>query len=458
MADGFTVLIMAAGRGTRMRSEVPKVLHPVCGKPMVEWVIDAARAAGADRSVVVTRPGDGVAEGLREGIEVAEQAEGEGTGAAVLAARDKLDAGRAVVILSGDHPLLKAEEIAGLIETHQEEEAAATLLTTDGLDPAGYGRIVRGEDGAVERIVETKYTEGVPSEELAIREINLGTYAFQPAELLEALDQVELERGERYLTGVIPVFHEWGARIAAYLTHDVGGAFGVNDRAQLMEAERVAQERLIEEHARAGVTFLSPQTTRVEAGVEIGEDTVIAPGCSLLGSTVVGKGAELGPHTTAIDSSIGDRVTAPHSYLLEAEVREDAKIGPFAYLRPGAVIGEGAKVGTFVEIKNSNIERGAKVPHLSYIGDADVGEDANLGASTITANYDGRNKHRTKVGKRVKTSVHTTLVAPVTVGDGAYTGANSAITEDIPDDALGIARPRQENVEDYGKRVEKKPE
>jgi bifunctional UDP-N-acetylglucosamine pyrophosphorylase/glucosamine-1-phosphate N-acetyltransferase len=395
---------------------------------------------------------------LPEGVEVAEQTEGEGTGAAVLAARDRLDADRAVVILSGDHPLVTAEDIEGMVRTHCEEQAAATMLTTDSLDPTGYGRVVRGEDGAVERIVETKYPEGVPEAELAIREINLGTYAFQPAELLEALDQVELERGERYLTGVVPVFHEWGARISAHLTHDAGGAFGVNDRAQLMEAEQVAQQRLIAEHARAGVTFLSPQTTRVEAGVELGPDTVIGPGCSLLGSTRVGSGAELGPHTTAIDSQIGDGVSAPHSYLVEADVRARAKIGPFAYLRPGAVIGEGAKVGTFVEVKNSNIEKGAKVPHLSYIGDADVGEGANLGASTITANYDGRKKHRTKVGKRAKTSVHTTLVAPVTVGDGAYTGANSAITEDIPDQALGIARPRQENVEDYGKRAEDKAE
>jgi bifunctional UDP-N-acetylglucosamine pyrophosphorylase/glucosamine-1-phosphate N-acetyltransferase len=206
------------------------------------------------------------------------------------------------------------------------------------------------------------------------------------------------------------------------------------------------------------VTFLSPQSTRVEAGVEIGPDTVIGLGCSLLGTTAVGSGSELGPHTTVIDSRIGDGVFAPHSYLLEAEVRDGAKIGPFAYLRPGAVIGEGAKVGTFVEVKNSNIGRGAKVPHLSYVGDADIGEDANLGASTITANYDGRRKHRTSVGKGAKTGVHTSLVAPVTIGEGAYTGAGSAITEDVPDEALGIARPRQENVEDYGRRVEDKAE
>src|SRR5215211_5697679 len=242
MADGFTVLIMAAGRGTRMRSEVPKVLHPVCGKPMVEWVVDAARGAGAERVVCVTRPGDGVAGGLPEAVQVAEQSEGEGTGAAVLAARERLEAEQPVVILSGDHPLITAEEIAGLVETHRKEVAAVTILTTDGLDPRGYGRIVRGDDGAVERIVETKYPDGVPQEELAIREVNLGTYAFQPAELLEALDQVQLERGERYLTGTIPVIHQWGARVAAHLTQDVGGSFGINDRAQLMAAEQVAQQ------------------------------------------------------------------------------------------------------------------------------------------------------------------------------------------------------------------------
>jgi bifunctional UDP-N-acetylglucosamine pyrophosphorylase/glucosamine-1-phosphate N-acetyltransferase len=458
MPDGFTVLIMAAGKGTRMRSELPKVLHPICGKPMIEWVIDAARGAGAGRVVVVTRPGDGVGEALGEGIEAAEQSEGEGTGAAVVAARDRLDPGQPVVILSGDHPLLSSEEVAGLVETHAREQAAATILTTDGLDPAGYGRIVRGEEGAVERIVETKYTEGVPAEELAIREVNLGTYAFQPAELLEALDQVELERGERYLTGVIPVLHDWGARIAPHLTHDVGGAFGVNDRVQLMEAEQAAQRRILEDHARAGVTFLSPQTTRVEAGVEIGEDAVIGAGTSLLGATTVGAKAELGPQTTVIDSRLGDGVTAPHSYLREAEVGDGAALGPFAYLRPGAVIGEGAKVGTFVEVKNSTIGRGAKVPHLSYIGDADVGEEANLGAGTVTANYDGRSKHRTKLGKRVKTGIHTALVAPVDVGDGAYTGAGSVITDDVPEGALGISRPEQKNVEGFADRVEDKPE
>jgi bifunctional UDP-N-acetylglucosamine pyrophosphorylase/glucosamine-1-phosphate N-acetyltransferase len=458
MAEGFTVLILAAGRGTRMHSSVPKVLHPLCGKPMVEWVIDAARDAGAARIVCITRPGDGVADGLPDGVQVVEQVEGEGTGAAVLAAREHLTGDEAVVVLSGDHPLITAEQVAGLVDAHGRAGAAATMLTTEELDPAGYGRVVRGEDGAVERIVETKYAEGVPPEELAIREINIGTYAFDAAQLVGALDRVELENEERYLTGAVQVIREQGGTVSAHRTGDPAGALGINDRAQMMEAERVAQERLLAAHARAGVTFQAPQTIRVEAGVEIGPDTVIGPGCTLSGTARIGKGVELGPHSTVIDSAVGDGAKVIHSYLVEAEVLDSASVGPFAYLRPGTVVREGAKIGTFVEVKNSDIGKGAKVPHLSYVGDAEVGEEANLGASTITANYDGRRKHRTKVGKRAKISVHTTLVAPVDVGDGAYTGAGSAITKDIPDGALGIARPKQENVEGYAERVEEKRE
>jgi bifunctional UDP-N-acetylglucosamine pyrophosphorylase/glucosamine-1-phosphate N-acetyltransferase len=459
MAEPFTVLIMAAGQGTRMRSETPKVLHPVCGKPMVEWVIDAAREAGAGRVVCVTRPGDGVAAGLPEDVVVAEQREGEGTGAAVLAARDELRAeGGPVVVLSGDHPLVSAGEIAGLVASHRTDGAAATLLTAEPIDPSGYGRIVRGPDGSFERIVETKYPDGVPLEELAIREINVGTYAFDAAALVNALEEVALQNGERYLTGALPVIQSRDGRVGTHLTADSASALGVNDRAQLMKVESVAQLRILERHARAGVTFLSPQTTRVEAGVELAEDVVVGPGCTLLGATRVAAGAELGPHTTASDSAIGEGARVIHSYLVEAEVHAGASIGPFAYLRPGAVVGEGAKVGTFVEVKNSHIGAGAKVPHLSYVGDAEVGEDANLGASTITANYDGRRKHRTKVGKGAKTGVHTSLVAPVDVGDRAYTGAGSVIDEDVPEGALGIARSRQRNVEGYADRVEEEPE
>jgi bifunctional UDP-N-acetylglucosamine pyrophosphorylase / glucosamine-1-phosphate N-acetyltransferase len=453
MPEPFTVLIMAAGQGTRMRSDLPKVLHTICGKPMVEWVVDAAREAGAARVVCVVRPGDGVAEGLPEGVEVAEQREGEGTGADVLAARDAVEPGP-FLVLSGDHPLITADQIAGLLRRHREERAGATLLTTDLHDPAGYGRIVRDGNGDVERIVETKDADSVSAEELAIREINLGTYAFEAPALFDGLEQVADQSGERYLTGVFPVLNRNGARIVTFKTDDLDISLGVNDRAGLMDAEELAQRRILERHARAGVTFLHPGTTRVEADVEIGTDTVIGPGVSLLGRTVVGGGCTIGPHTTARDARIGDRANVVHSFVLDAEVQDGANVGPFAYLRPGTVIRSNAKVGTFVEVKNSDVGEGAKVPHLSYIGDADVGEGANLGASTITANYDGRRKHRTKLGKSVKTGVHTSLIAPVDVGDRAYTGAGSTITEDVPEGALGVARSKQRNIEGYSDRVE----
>jgi bifunctional UDP-N-acetylglucosamine pyrophosphorylase / glucosamine-1-phosphate N-acetyltransferase len=442
MAAPFTVLIMAAGQGTRMRSDVPKVLHRVAGRTLVGWVVDAAREAGAGRVVAVVRPGDGVAEGLPEGVEVAEQLEGEGTGSAVLAAREAVLGGGAgpqsVFVLSGDQPLITAEQLTGLLDEHDRQGAVATLLTTDRLDPAGFGRIVRDGDGNVERIFETKHTEGLSKDELAAREINLGTYVFDANTLFEALDQVDLEREERYLTGVFPVIRKNGGTVAAHMTDDAGAAIGVNDRVGLMNAEEAAQRRLIEGHARAGVTFLQPGTTRLEAGVTIGRDTVIGPGTVLEGSTSIGERCEVGPHAVVRDAAIHD----------------DVKIGPFSYIRPGTVVHEGAKVGTFVEIKNSDIGAGAKVPHLSYIGDADVGEGSNLGASTITANYDGREKHRTKLGKSVKTSIHTSLVAPLHIGDRAYTGAGSAITEDVPDGALAIARERQKNIEGYADRKE----
>ena len=454
MAAPFTVLIMAAGQGTRMLSDVPKVLHPIAGKPLVEWVVDAARGAGAERVVAIVRPGEGVAEGLPDGVEVAEQREGEGTGAAVLAAREVALGDGPVVVLSGDHPLITSEQLEGLLREHESRSALATLLTTDRLDPTGYGRVVRDSNGGVDRIFETKYPEGLSEEELAVREINLGPYAFDANALFEALDRVELERGERYLTGVFPLIKADGGAVAAHMTGDADAAIGVNDRAGLMDAEAAAQRRVIERHARAGVTFLQPGTTRVEAGVTIGHDSVIGPGTVLEGSTSVGEGCELGPHTTARDATIHDGAAVIHSFVVGAEVGPDVRVGPFAYLRPGTIVREGARIGTFVELKNSDIGAGAKVPHLSYIGDADVGEASNLGASTITANYDGRKKHRTKLGKSVKTGVHTSLIAPLDVGDRAYTGAGSAITGDVPEGALGIAREKQKNIEGYADRVE----
>jgi len=446
---------MAAGHGTRMRSSLPKVLHPVCGVPMIGWVIAAARNAGADPVLCVTRPGEGVAEALADGAVTVEQREGEGTGAAVLAAADRIDPSATLVILSGDHPLVSAELITGLIETHEREGASATLLTTEELDPTGYGRVVRAADGSVGRIVETKHTDQVAPEELAIREINIGAYAFTAGDLFTALNDVELVGGERFLTAVFPILRDRGLRVAAHPTKDTLSAMGVNDRVDLMRVEELARRALIEQHAHAGVTFTAPDTITLDAGIEIGEDTVVGPGVNLHGESRVGASCRLGPHSTIVDSLIGNGVTVAHSFLVACDVRDGVSVGPFAYLRPGAQIGEGAKIGTFVEVKNANVGAGAKIPHLSYIGDADVGDRANVAAGNITANYDGRSKHRTVIGEDVKTGVDTAFVAPVRVGARAYTGAGSVITEDVPDGALGIARQRQSNVEGYAERVDK---
>ena len=429
-------LIMAAGHGTRMRSRTPKVLHPVCGRPMLEWVALAARGAGAERVIAIVRPGTETSNNLPDGVECAEQREGEGTGSAIDAARDLASGEETVLVLSGDHPLITADLLTDLLEAHANQGAQATLLTTEALDPTAYGRIVRDEAGKVAQIIETKDESQVSAEHLAIREINLGTYVFDGAALFEALDRVEpAANGERYLTDVFPLLDS----VAAFATDDVSSAAGVNDRADLMAIEEVAQARIIEELARGGVTFKAPSTCIVEAGVEIGEDTTIEANVTLKGTTTIGSGA-----------------TISNAVLIDAVVEDNASVGPFAYLRPGSVIRAGAKIGTFVETKNADIGQGAKVPHLSYLGDAEVGEEANVAAGNITANYDGFTKNRTKIGKRAKTGVNNSFIAPVTVGDDAYTGAGSVIAEDVPDGALGISRPEQENVEGYAERAKQR--
>jgi len=429
-------LIMAAGHGTRMRSQTPKVLHPVCGRPMLGWVVDSARGAGADRVVAVVRPDSGVAESAGDGVEIAEQREGEGTASAVDAARDLLADEETILLLSGDHPLITSHLLTGLLEAHAEQGAEATILTTEELDPEAYGRIVRDKKGRVEQIVETKDETDVAPEHLEIREINLGTYVFDGRALFDALEKVEpADNGERYLTAVFPLLDS----VAAHATDDISSAAGVNDRADLMAIEEVAQARIIDRHARAGVTFRAPGTVVIDASVEIGEDTLIEAGVTLKGETTLGAG-----------------VTITHSYVTDARIGDGAQVGPFAHLRPGTVIGENAKIGTFVETKNADIGARAKVPHLSYLGDAEVGEEANIAAGNITANYDGFEKNRTKIGKRAKTGVNNSFIAPVTVGDDAYTGAGSVIDDDVPEGALGISRSEQKNVEGYAERAKQR--
>ena len=458
MAPQTTALIMAAGHGTRMRSETPKVLHPICGVPMLHWVIEAAQQAGADEVVCITRHKD-VAKALPQGVRSVDQGDGEGTGSAVLAARDHIaNAGR-IIVLSGDVPLISKELIHAQIATHDEQQAAATLLTTDQIDPTSYGRIVTAEDGSVDRIVETKTTDGIPEDVLGIRWINVGAYVFDAKALLDALEQVPTEpNGERYLTNVFPVLRANGKKIAAHKTGDTLSSMGVNDRVDLANVARLARTALIADHARAGVTFLLPETVEIDKQVQIGKDTTIAGHVAIRGATTIGERCQIGTNTTIENSRIGDGVHVQQSVLIQASVETGVKIGPFAYLRPEADIRENAKVGTFVEVKKSTIHEGAKVPHLSYIGDADIGQDANLGAGTITANYHRGRKTRTTVGDRVHTGVHTALVAPVNVGDEAYTGAGSVITTDVPDGALAVSRTDQKTIEGYADRVKEEPQ
>jgi bifunctional UDP-N-acetylglucosamine pyrophosphorylase/glucosamine-1-phosphate N-acetyltransferase len=453
------VVILAAGRGTRMRSAVPKVLHPVCGRPMVLWPVAAALAAGASRVVVVDGPDRALESVLPDGVELVVQAQARGTGDAIRAAEEHFAPDAPVIVLSGDVPLVTAETIGELAAAHDGARAVATLVTMRLDDPSGYGRVVRSAGGGVERVVETKAEGDATPDELAIDEVNAGLYAFDGGALRGALEHLRADnaQGEYYLPDLLPLLRAEGGIVAALEVDDSTVALGVNDRAGLAAVTALAQRRILRAHMQAGVTFLAAESTLVDAEVQIGEDTVIGPGCSLLGETNVGGRCHVGPATTLTGATLGDDVSVLHSYLDSCRVEDGSSVGPFAYLRPGAVLRPGAKAGTFVEIKNSDIGAGARVPHLSYIGDADVGEGTNLGAATITANYDGARKHRTRLGARVRTGVDTTLVAPVTVGDDASTGAGSVITEDVPDGALGIARERQRNVEGYAERRRPEP-
>jgi bifunctional UDP-N-acetylglucosamine pyrophosphorylase/glucosamine-1-phosphate N-acetyltransferase len=321
-------------------------------------------------------------------------------------------------------------------------------------DPAGYGRVVRGPDGTVERVAETKQAGDATEMERHIREVNTGMFVFEGAALMAALAEVRADnaQGELYLPDVLPILRAHERTVIAHQLSDPLEILQINDRRQLADVTAVAQRRIHERHMLAGVTIVNPAATVIDAGVEIASDTVIAPFTSLHGETRVAGGATVGPHATLLDAHVGEGAKVLHAYVSGAVIGARVSVGPFAYLRPGTVLREGSKAGTFVEIKNSDVGAGSKVPHLSYIGDADIGEDTNLGASTITANYDGYRKHRTTIGSGVKTSVDTTLIAPVTVGDEAYTGAGSVISKDVPPGALGVARAPQENLEGYAKR------
>ena len=449
----LAVVILAAGLGTRMKSESPKVLHEVCGRPMLSYVIDAALSASPARVVVVTGPDqDAIAEILPVGCERAVQQERRGTGDAVRAGLAPLtDFSGDVMVLYGDVPLVDGGFVESLARTHLEAEAAATLTTITLDDPGHYGRIVRDASGRVARIVEYRDADAA---ERDVREINVGLYVFRADALRPALQRLtsDNDQGELYLTDVVHLLIDAEHRVAVHESDDAEMCMGVNSRVELALVNAAMRRRLLERLMLAGVTVEDPATTYVDWGVEVGRDTLLRAGTHLLGRTTVGAACEIGPGAFLRDAFVGDRARVVSSNLSECVISSNCSVGPYAYIRPNTVLAEGAKAGTFVEIKNSRIGEGSKVPHLSYVGDAVVGRGSNIAAGNITANYDGFEKHATTIGDGVRTGSDTTLVAPVTLGDGAFTAAGSVITRDVPPGALGVARGRQENVEGYAER------
>lgn len=450
-------IILAAGKGKRMKSKLYKVLHPVCGKPMVGHVLDAVQQVQCERSVVIVGHGaEAVQAYLGDRAEYALQSEQLGTGHAIQQAESLLGTEQGTtIIICGDTPLVTPETLENIIANHESQGAAVTILTASMTDPTGYGRIIRGADGSVQKIVEQK--EGTPGE-LAVQEINTGTYCFDNSKLFQALSQITNDNAQQeyYLTDCIKILREQGEMVAAYETFDLAESIGVNDRLALSEAEGFMRARLAKKHMLNGVTIIDPSATYIGADVVIGSDTVLYPGTILNGHTVIGEDCIIGPNTEIADSTIGHGSTVRQSILSEAEVGAEGNIGPFAYLRPGTKLSDQVKVGDFVELKNVTVGQGSKIPHLSYVGDAVVGSGVNIGCGAITANYDGLNKAITEIGDNVFIGSNSNLIAPVRVGDGAYVVAGSTITQDVEANDMAIARQRQENKSGYAEKIRAK--
>jgi bifunctional UDP-N-acetylglucosamine pyrophosphorylase/glucosamine-1-phosphate N-acetyltransferase len=455
---GAAALILAAGEGTRMKSKLPKVAHRILGVPMVAYVVAAAREGGCAEIAVVTGHAAEVVESLLDGVAYVRQTEQLGTGHAVMCARDAFaHIDGSLVVLSGDSPLLRAETIRRLVAARESENAAVAVLTTHLADPTGYGRILRGSDGSLDAIVEDK---DLASGQREITEVNTGTYCFDARVLFEHLDRLgnNNAQAEYYLTDMVAVFRAEGLGVADLVTDEPEETLGVNSRVQLAEASDTLQKRINRIHMLAGVTMTDPDLVWIAPGVTIGTDTVLEPMTFLLGDTHVAEECHIGPDSRLTDSRVDRGATVDSSILIGAVVGEGSVVGPRAFLRPGTVLGKGAKAGTSVEIKNSTVGDGSKVPHLSYIGDATIGIGANIGAGTITCNYDGARKHATVIGDGAFIGSDTMLIAPVTVGDGAITAAGSAIAHDVPADALGIERCDQRAVEGWARKQRAKRE
>jgi bifunctional UDP-N-acetylglucosamine pyrophosphorylase/glucosamine-1-phosphate N-acetyltransferase len=440
-------VVLAAGQGTRMKSSLPKVLHPLAGRPMISWVLDALAAAGAERTVVVVGHGaDAVRDILPDGVEVAVQEEQLGTGHAAQVGLAALDpACDVVVVACGDTPLLGGALLRELVDAHASGRRDVTMVTATLPDAGSYGRVVRAADGTIARVVEAR---DASPEELAIGEFNAGLYAFGRAALEAALAGLGSAnaQGEIYLTDAVAALPGPVAGLAA---PDADVVAGVNDRVDLAFCEAAIQRRLREALMRGGVTIPDPTAVWVDATVEVQADTTLWPGTHLRGDTRIAGGCSIGPDVVMTDCTIGPGCTVVTAHMVESHLEAGSKVGPFAYLRPGSRLEQGARAGTYVELKNAVLGPGAKVPHLSYVGDATIGEGTNIGAGNITANYDGFRKHRTEIGARVRTGSDCVFVAPVRVGDDAMTGAGSIITDDVPEGALGIARARQSVIEGF---------
>lgn len=456
MTDDRTVIVLAAGEGKRMKSSLPKMLHPLLGRTLLGHVMHATRACNPNRTVVVVGHGaDQITNHLLEcapdAVTVVQEHRG-GTGQAARVALDAYPTEGTVVVVHGDVPLLRPGTLRSLVEAHEITGAAATMLTADVEQPYGLGRVIRNPiTGAVDAIVEER--DATPDQRL-VSEINAGVYAFDAkllGETLHALTTANAQ-GEEYLTDVIALLVESDHSVLAHATGDPTEALGCNDRVELSGLRAILRDRVNDTWMRAGVTIIDPSTTWIDVGVSLGQDVVIEPNTQLRGETTVGEWAVIGPDTTLVDVQVGDGAHVVRTHAEHATVGPRARVGPFAYLRPGTMLHERTKVGTFVEVKNSEVGAGSKIPHLSYVGDATIGEESNIGAANVVVNYDGVTKHRTVVGSHVRTGSDTMLVAPVTVGDGAYTAAGSVITRDVPPGALGVGRAQQHNVEGWVQR------
>ncbi|WUD74922.1 bifunctional UDP-N-acetylglucosamine diphosphorylase/glucosamine-1-phosphate N-acetyltransferase GlmU [Streptomyces sp. NBC_00510] len=447
------VIVLAAGEGTRMKSATPKVLHTISGRSLVGHVVAAARALEPEHLlVVVGHAREQVTAhlaGTDAAVRTAVQYEQNGTGHAVRAGLAELpELTGTVVITAGDTPLLTPDTLRALVEAHAADGNAVTVLTAEVPDPTGYGRIVRDADGSVLAIVEQK---DATDEQRAIPEINSGVFAFDAALLTDALAKVTTDnaQGEEYLTDTLGILREAGHRVGASVAEDHREIAGINNRVQLAEARRILNDRLLHRAMLEGATIMDPASTWLDVTVEFEPDTLVLPNTQLYGATRLASGAQVGPNCTLTDTLVGPGATVSNTVAVSAEIGEAASVGPYAYLRPGAKLGPKAKAGTYVEMKNATLGEGTKVPHLSYVGDATIGDYTNIGAASVFVNYDGQAKHHTTIGSHCRTGSDNMFVAPVTVGDGAYTAAGSVITKDVPAGSLAVARGQQRNIEGW---------